>query len=151
VVKQYDDDAEIIGLAGEIRQAFSNLLTNALDAMPSGGTLSLRIHKSHEWNGAHASGVRIVIADSGSGISPEHKHSLFQPFFTTKADVGTGLGLWITRGIIEKHGGFIRARSRTGQNHGTTFSMFLPGEGKQRKEQTPRSLVESELVAGIRP
>jgi len=149
VVKQYDDDAEIVALAGEIRQAFSNLLTNALDAMPSAGTLSLRIHKSHKWDNAHAPGVRIVIADSGSGISPEHKQNLFQPFFTTKADVGTGLGLWITRGIIEKHGGSIRARSRTGQKHGTTFSMFLPGVPKHSREQAQLGTQpEHELVAG---
>ncbi|HZQ20052.1 MAG TPA: PAS domain S-box protein [Terriglobales bacterium] len=149
LIKQYDNDADIVALAGEIRQAFSNLLTNALDAMPSGGTLSLRVHKAHEWNNAHVLGVRITIADSGSGISPQHKHSLFQPFFTTKADVGTGLGLWITRGIIEKHGGFIRVKSRVGENHGTTFSIFLPCEAKNSQQQSQSgTVVENELVPG---
>jgi signal transduction histidine kinase len=147
VIRQYED-AEVVALAGEIRQAFSNLLTNALDAMPSGGTLWLKVYKSREWKNAQALGVRIVIADSGTGISVEHKQNLFQPFFTTKADVGTGLGLWITRGIIEKHGGFIRAKSSTGEKHGTAFSIFLPCNTQQGKKQSqPRTLAD-ELVAG---
>jgi signal transduction histidine kinase len=149
VIKQYDNDTDIVALAGEIRQAFSNLLTNALDGMPSGGTLSLRVHKAHEWNNAHVRGVKITIADSGSGISPQHKQNLFQPFFTTKADVGTGLGLWITRGIIEKHGGFIRVKSRIGENHGTTFSIFLPFEAKHSAQQSQSEAVaKNELVTG---
>lgn len=129
VFRQYDKEVEITALAGEIRQAFSNLITNAIDAMPGGGTLVLRISKSHEWSGSHLRGVRITFLDTGSGIQPKHKKNIFQPFFTTKADVGTGLGLWITRGIIEKHRGAIRMKSRTRpDSHGTAFSVFLPAE-----------------------
>ncbi|MGB9121036.1 MAG: PAS domain S-box protein [Candidatus Angelobacter sp.] len=129
VTKQYDKDAEITALAGEIRQALSNLVTNAIDAMPDGGTLVLRVAKSHEWIGAQHPGVRVTILDTGSGIEAKHKKNIFQPFFTTKSDVGTGLGLWITRGIIEKHRGAIRMKSRAGQHdHGTAFSIFLPME-----------------------
>jgi PAS domain S-box-containing protein len=129
VIKQYDKDAEITALAGEIRQALSNLVTNAIDAMPDGGTLVLRVAKSHEWIGAQHPGVRVTILDTGSGIEAKHKKNIFQPFFTTKSDVGTGLGLWITRGIIEKHRGAIRMKSRAGQHdHGTAFSIFLPME-----------------------
>lgn len=129
LVKQYDKDVEITALAGEIRQAFSNLVTNAIDAMPDGGTLILRVAKSHEWSGAQHHGVRVTMLDTGSGIQARHKKNIFQPFFTTKSDVGTGLGLWITRGIIEKHGGAIRMKSRTGKaSHGTAFSIFLPTE-----------------------
>ena len=105
VLRQYDNDVEITALAGEIRQAFSNLITNAIDAMPDGGKLILRVSKSHEWSGSHLHGVRITILDTGSGIEPKHRKKIFQPFFTTKTDVGTGLGLWITRGIFEKHRG----------------------------------------------
>jgi PAS domain S-box-containing protein len=150
VVKQYDDGAEICALAGEIRQALSNLLTNALDAMPSGGTLALRVRKTHAWTNPYVRGVRIAIADSGSGIPREHRQNLFQPFFTTKADVGTGLGLWISRGIIEKHGGLIHVRSQTGENHGTTVSIFLPFEGKPQEEQSQSTLseTEKELLVG---
>ncbi len=129
LIKQYDKDAEITALAGEIRQAFSNLVTNAIDAMPDGGTLVLRVAKSHEWSGAQHPGVRVTILDTGSGIEAKHKKNIFQPFFTTKSDVGTGLGLWITRGIVEKHRGAIRMKSRAGQHgRGTAFSIFLPME-----------------------
>jgi PAS domain S-box-containing protein len=129
VVKQYDNRVEITALAGEIRQAFSNLITNAMDAMPEGGTLALRVAKSHDWSNSHVHGVRITILDTGSGIEPRHRKNIFQPFFTTKTDVGTGLGLWITCGILEKHRGSIRMKSRTGQSgHGTAFSIFLPTE-----------------------
>lgn len=129
VVKQYDNDLEITALAGELRQAFSNLITNPLDAMPNGGKLILRVSKTHQWNRSHLDGVRLTILDTGSGIEPKHRKNIFQPFFTTKKDVGTGLGLWITRSIVEKHRGTIRMKSRTGQdNHGTAFSIFLPTE-----------------------
>jgi PAS domain S-box-containing protein len=129
VIKQYDKDLEITALAGEIRQAFSNLITNSIDAMPDGGKLVLRVSKSHAWSGSRLHGVRITVLDTGSGIEPRHRKSIFQPFFTTKADVGTGLGLWITRGIVEKHRGSIQMKSRTGeQSHGTAFSIFLPRE-----------------------
>lgn len=129
VIRQYDKDVEITALAGEIRQAFSNLVTNAIDAMPDGGKLVLRISKSHEWSGAQHHGVRVTMLDTGSGIEAKHKKNIFQPFFTTKSDVGTGLGLWITRGIVEKHRGSIRMKSRAGRHaHGTAFSIFLPTE-----------------------
>jgi signal transduction histidine kinase len=129
ILKQYDKEVEITALAGEIRQAFSNLITNAIDAMPAGGTLVLKVAKTHEWSGSQHHGVLVTILDTGSGIEAKHKKNVFQPFFTTKTDVGTGLGLWITRGIVEKHQGTIRMKSRTGQDrHGTAFSIFLPAE-----------------------
>ena len=127
VQKRYEEELEITALAGEIRQAFSNLISNAIDAMPSGGSLVIRVAKSRRWDRPAAEGVRISVMDTGSGIAPQHKARLFQPFFTTKADVGTGLGLWITRGIVERHSGTIHVKSRTGAHeHGTVFSMFLP-------------------------
>jgi len=142
VVKQYDGNIEITALVGELRQAFSNLLGNAIDAMPDGGTLVIRARQTHAWNRAHRSGVRITILDTGSGIESRHRKNLFQPFFTTKEDIGTGLGLWITRSIVEKHGGTIRLKSRTGANdHGTAFSVFLPLDGKSENLK-PLSLAE---------
>ena len=127
VLKQYETRMEITSLAGEIRQAFSNLITNAIDAMPSGGSLVLRVSRSHEWSSSHVQGVRVTIVDNGCGISEQHRKNLFQPFFTTKKDVGTGLGLWITRSIVEKNGGAIRLKTSTGLvKHGTAFSIFLP-------------------------
>lgn len=137
LVKQYDKDAEITALSGEIRQALSNLVTNAIDAMPSGGSLVIRVSKSRKWDSLRLPGVRITIYDTGSGIPSRHLRNLFQPFFTTKPDVGTGLGLWITRNIIEKHGGTIRLKTRTGTTgHGTAFSIFLPLAGKDSGQES---------------
>jgi PAS domain S-box-containing protein len=131
IVKQFDCDVEVMAFAGEIRQAISNLLTNSMDAMPSGGTLTIRIRRTCGRNNSNAPGVTITVADTGAGIPPEIRQNLFQPFFTTKADVGTGLGLWITRGIIDKHDGHMHMRSRNGvEKHGTATSIFLPSDGK---------------------
>jgi PAS domain S-box-containing protein len=142
VVKQYDGSIEIKALVGELRQAFSNLIGNSIDAMPAGGTLVIRATQTHAWNGADRPGVRITILDTGSGIAPQHRKNLFQPFFTTKEDVGTGLGLWITRSIVEKHGGTILVKSRaTPDDHGTAFSIFLPLDGKPDNAK-PASLAE---------
>jgi signal transduction histidine kinase len=105
---------------GELLQVISNLIANALDALPSDGTLSVRLRKGK----GH---VRILIADTGSGIPPEHAKSIFQPFFTTKGERGTGLGLSLSKKIVERHGGQISLRSsvRTGKS-GTTFRISLP-------------------------
>jgi PAS domain S-box-containing protein len=148
VLKQYEKDLEITALAGEIRQAFSNLITNAIDAMPNGGALVLRITKSHEWSGPQHCGVRVTLLDTGSGIEARHRKKIFQPFFTTKADVGTGLGLWITRGIVEKHRGTIRMKSRTGQtSHGTAFSIFLPAEFAAGYSQSSSTADETSAIS----
>ena len=149
-VRDYDKGAELEALPGEIRQAFSNLLSNAMDAMPAGGALKIRVRASQQWSKSQRRGIRITIADSGSGISLEHKRNLFQPFFTTKADIGTGLGLWITRGIVEKHGGAIQVKSSTGRNHGTTFSIFLPLSGKQAAQPTGmNAAAEGQMLTGV--
>jgi PAS domain S-box-containing protein len=153
IVKQIDRDAEVTAFAGEIRQAISNLLTNSMDAMPKGGSLTIRIRKTHDWNTPHAPGVRITIADTGGGIAPIHRRNLFQPFFTTKPDVGTGLGLWITRGIVDKHGGLMHLKSRTeAGKSGTAFSILIPCNGIQVVESHPlpdasRGKVSTEMVA----
>jgi len=127
VTKRFRDHATIRGFAGELTQVFSNLVVNAIDAMPEGGCLSLHIARSHEWSGAHRGGVRVSIADDGSGIEPQHMVHIFEPFFTTKKDVGTGLGLWLSHNIVLKHGGSIRVRSSEHPgSSGTVFSIFLP-------------------------
>jgi PAS domain S-box-containing protein len=150
--KKYDKDLEITALAGEIRQAFSNVITNAIDAMPEGGTLALRATKSHDWSNSQHHGVRITFLDTGSGIEAKHRKNIFQPFFTTKTDVGTGLGLWITRGILEKHRGSIRMKSRTRQNdHGTTFSIFLPSEYEAGLDASPAQSSRNNLVSAGEP
>ncbi|HEX4605352.1 MAG TPA: PAS domain-containing protein [Candidatus Angelobacter sp.] len=127
VQREFDQTVEVSGLSGEIRQVISNLVANAIDAMPEGGTLRLRVRRGREFSNSNQTGGRIVIADTGSGIPREQRKKLFEPFYTTKLDVGTGLGLWVSREIIKKHGGAISLRSSVGPRcHGTVFSVFLP-------------------------
>jgi PAS domain S-box-containing protein len=106
-------------LEGEIRQVISNIIANAIDAMRHGGRIFLRAHSA-----TGTPGVRITIADNGHGMSPEVQARIFQPFFTTREMAGTGLGLWISKDIIDSHGGRLKVRSRI--HHGTVFSIFLP-------------------------
>lgn len=115
----------IRGLQGEIRQVFSNLIVNAIDAIAHtsrGGQIKVR--------GRHlrgpSRGVSILVCDEGSGIPPHARARVFSPFFTTKPTIGTGLGLWVTRGFVEKQGGSIRFRSCTELRSGTVFRVVLP-------------------------
>ncbi|MGB8132061.1 MAG: ATP-binding protein [Candidatus Angelobacter sp.] len=125
--REYDKTVQIMGLPGEIRQVVSNLVANAIDALPAKGALRIRVHHARELTNSHRAGGKIVIADTGSGISPTHRKKLFEPFYTTKEDVGTGLGLWVSREIVQKHGGNILLRSCVAPGHtGTVFSIFLP-------------------------
>jgi signal transduction histidine kinase len=113
-----DTFAEIY--SGEILQVVSNLLANALDALPEGGTISLRLRK----RGSH---VQLLVADNGQGMKPEHVARLFEPFFTTKESRGTGLGLALSKKIVERHAGTITARSSAlPRRNGTTFRISLP-------------------------
>ena len=134
IERKYEARAEITGFPGELRQLFSNLIINAIDAMGDGGRLFVRVSHSHQWTDNHRPGVRVTIADSGAGIRPADLAHIFEPFYTTKTDAGTGLGLWLSYGIVQKHGGSIRVRSRTIPGHsGTTFSLFLPAEIERPK------------------
>ncbi|HEX3095350.1 MAG TPA: ATP-binding protein [Candidatus Angelobacter sp.] len=109
--------------ADQIRQVLSNLVINARDAMPNGGKLRIRSRHIPGYDDLHG-WVRILIADTGSGIPPEMIRSIFEPFVTTKGERGTGLGLWIVKGIIQNHAGKLSVKSRVGQ--GTTFKIDLP-------------------------
>jgi PAS domain S-box-containing protein len=140
-------DREVLGAAGELRQVLSNLLANGLDACSRGDKIRLEANSATDPRNAARQGVRITIADSGFGIAPEHLNSIFEPFFTTKKDTGTGLGLWVSRELVEKHGGSLRVRSRTTTPRcGTVFSIFLPDQGGQHASaelnghQTPSNL-----------
>ena len=113
----------ISGLAGEMRQVLSNLLANAIDASTEAGHIRIRARHAYDWKTGQ-NGIRITVADTGCGMAPDVRKRLFTPFFTTKADVGTGLGLWVTKGMVEKAKGRIRVRSREGR--GTVFSMMFP-------------------------
>ena len=126
LVKQVRFNGPIQARPGELRQAFSNLVANAIDAVSEGGDLVLRVGRGRDW-GSGIPGVTVTVADSGPGIDPQHRKRIFEPFFTTKSDTGTGLGLWLTREIVLRHSGRIRYRSssRPGGS-GTTITIFLP-------------------------
>ena len=113
--------------ASDLRQVMANLMGNALDAVRGrGGAVKVRVRDAYSIDGV--AGVRITLADTGSGMSPETVARLFEPFFSTKGAQGTGLGLWVSREIVAKHSGRIRVRSSVhAERRGTTFSIFLPG------------------------
>jgi PAS domain S-box-containing protein len=139
VTRRYRNQLQINGYSGELRQLLANLLVNAVDAMAEKGSLQVRVATSHDWSSDRV-GVRITVADNGSGIPREDLRHIFEPFYTTKLETGTGLGLWVSRGIVEKHGGTIRVRSRTsGISTGTVFLIFLPLR-TQISQDSPRLL-----------
>jgi PAS domain S-box-containing protein len=128
LIRQYPDHLPLFCFAGELRQLFANLIGNALDAMtPGGGRLTVRARAATR---AGVPGVRVSVADTGSGIAPESRSHIFEPFFTTKEATGTGLGLWVSEQIVRKHNGAIRIHSRTtGATTGTVFCVFFPAAG----------------------
>jgi PAS domain S-box-containing protein len=142
VSKRIEANVSVTGFPGELRQVLLNLVANAIEATAERGKLSIRIFRSVQWS-IGVPGVRIVIADNGYGISSEYRSKLFQPLFTTKGEQGTGLGLWVSAGIVRKHHGEIRLHSSTrfGRS-GTCFSIFLPLELPQPEDQ--------ELAKGVR-
>jgi PAS domain S-box-containing protein len=125
-------DPEVYAVVDEIRQLITNLLSNSIDAVTRGGQIRLRVSPATEWNRNGRSGVRLTVADSGSGIPKAVRSELFEPFFTTKKEVGTGLGLWLSKGIVERHHGSIRVKSRSEPGNGwTVFSVFLPSSAQR--------------------
>ena len=117
------------GFPAELRQVFTNLITNAAEAAGQGGAVAVRITPQTAdaaSSPALEDGAIVEITDNGPGIPPQDRDRLFQPFFTTKGERGTGLGLWVSQGIIRKHAGSIDLASRTdGPAHGTTARVFL--------------------------
>ena len=130
VTRRYQlDGGTIKAQAGEIRQVFSTLLLNAMEAVDSGGTINVRARKSNHWQNPAIQGVRVTISDDGVGISATNISRIFEPFFTTKGENGTGLGLWVASGIVDRSGGSILTRSSVHPSrHGTCFSIFLPAK-----------------------
>lgn len=118
---------------GEVRQVLANLIANALDAMSSDPrTLFIRTREGTNWPTGQR-GVVFTIADTGDGIAHENIKRLFEPFFSTKGTTGTGLGLWVSKEIIERHRGAIRLRSsQSGERHGSVFTIFLPFSAAER-------------------
>lgn len=123
---EYQPVESLLCYQGELRQVIVNLFSNALDSMTSNGRLRVRIRPAtNPLDGAK--GVRLTIADNGSGMSTKTMSQIFEPFYTTKGSTGTGLGLWVTQQIVARHKGKIYLRSsQSASRHGTVFSLFFP-------------------------
>ncbi len=120
-------EAEVSCMPNEAQQVFANLISNAIDAMPAGGRLAIRLQPSRDWADRTTGGMRITFGDAGVGMDRATLRHVFEPFFTTKTDTGTGLGMWVVAQLVERHHGHIRVWStqRPGRS-GTVFSVFLP-------------------------
>jgi PAS domain S-box-containing protein len=150
VEKRYRSKGMVLGFPVELKQVFLNLIGNAMQAMPDGGKLRLHVFACSRRDDRRA-GTWVSVCDTGVGIDAEHARHLFEPFFTTKSAKGTGLGLWISKGIIQKYGGSISFRSlrRSGRNI-TCFQIFLPHAGLGAPEginASPESLKLAETAA----
>jgi PAS domain S-box-containing protein len=129
VERRYEDDPAVECPSGDLRQVLANLIANALEAMSRGGCLVIRTRWSRDWRARTERGLRITIADTGEGMTPEVRRRIYEPFFTTKDGAGTGLGLWVTSQIVERLHGDLRAwSSRIENKSATVFSLFLPFE-----------------------
>jgi len=116
-------DATIEAFPSELRQVFTNVLKNAVEATDEGGEIRIYSEKAYE---SGKDGVLVRIMDNGTGIPEQLQSKLFTPFSSTKEESGTGLGLWVSRSIVERHGGSIRLGNIAGNGRGTTVSVFLP-------------------------
>ena len=134
IQRDYRDSASVLCFGSELRQVFANLIGNSFDALKPGGRLVLRSRDQvHPRTGER--GVRVTVADNGTGMDEAIRSRLFEPFFTTKGEKGTGLGLWVSREILRKHRSSVRIRSRKApQKGGTTFSIWLPAEACSERE-----------------
>jgi len=138
--KQYRNGAVIQGFPVELKQVFLNLIGNSIQAMPEGGRLRVTVEEGTE-ESTRRQGIRVSISDTGTGIDPRYTKRIFEPFFTTKDTKGTGLGLWISRGIIQKYEGTIQFRSlRLSTGNVTCFSVFIPGLTSPRSVELSASL-----------
>ncbi|MBV8114077.1 MAG: CHASE3 domain-containing protein [Silvibacterium sp.] len=126
VERQFTEAAIVEGFPAELRQVFTNVLLNAIEAAGKGGRIRIRIEPVAAQE-LRSAGVVVEVWDSGPGVSEVARLKLFQPFFTTKGEHGTGLGLWVSSGIMQKHGGYIRiSNSMDGDLRGACVSLYLP-------------------------
>ena len=133
VISKYKSTKRVLCFDNDIRQVLNNLIANAVDAMRQGGQLFLCTRDATDWKTGR-SGVRITVADTGHGMSAEVRKRIFEPFYTTKEVNGTGLGLWISRGIVSRHHGILALKSSEKPGwSGTVFTLFLPDESNLSK------------------
>ncbi len=121
---EFNDLQKVVVSKGELLQVFSNIVANAIEAMPKGGLLTISVRKLMRASG---DGVQITMRDTGIGIKKEHLERVFEPFFTAKGSLGTGIGLWVAKQLIEKRAGQISIASSTeAGSSGTTVTIFIP-------------------------
>lgn len=142
VVRGFREVPNITVFEGEVRQVLANLIGNAIDAMAAqnSGKLFVRTAPGREWFTGR-NGIAITIADTGSGMDEKTARRIFEPFFSTKNETGTGLGLWVSLEILEKHQAAVRVRTR--QHHGTVFRIFLPFRAEATQSSQPPLLQAS--------
>jgi PAS domain S-box-containing protein len=133
VTLEAQDAPELLCFAGELRQVFVNLIGNAVESIKNGGRIVIRVRPGTSWQTGDR-GVRITIADTGSGMTLETRKHMYDAFYTTKGSGGSGLGLWVTARIVRKHRGLIYVRSRRGaQGGGSAFILVFPYAGAEGK------------------
>jgi len=137
VERRYEITGEVTIYPSELRQVFTNLITNAIDAIGQKGRISLAIERAPDDQ------IVVKVHDTGCGIPQEHLKTIFEPFFSTKGEQGTGIGLWVVKGIVEKLGGKIELETSTAGETGTTFSIFFPATKRERvteEQASPEAL-----------
>jgi PAS domain S-box-containing protein len=133
VEQSFTHPLQVWGYPGELRQVFTNLIANAGEAAGQHGHVRIQVRPASPQDGR--SGTIVEITDSGRGIAPHVEKKLFQPFMTTKGERGTGLGLWVSLGIVQKHGGTVRIFNSTeGDLRGAVVRVYLPEKSSQVKE-----------------
>lgn len=129
--REYKSKKEVRGYPSELRQVFTNLILNASDSVPEGGQICIRVTDAAALKGTPER-IRVSVFDNGHGIPPNVLHNLFRPFFTTKRSGGNGLGLWVSLGIVEKHGGIIKIKTSVEPGRsGAVFAVLLPAIAQQ--------------------
>jgi PAS domain S-box-containing protein len=143
---RFNDLQKIMVSRGEMLQVFSNVIANAIDAMPNGGTLNISVRKLMSSNG---DGIQVVVRDGGMGIKQGDLERVFEPFFTTKGDRGTGIGLWVAKQLVERRGGRISIASSAEEGKsGTSITIFIPlAEPTSRLDPDPESERLSKRIA----
>jgi PAS domain S-box-containing protein len=141
IKREFVKPARVYAVSGELGQVVANLISNAIDAVAKGGAISIA---SRTAGSGEDSTVEIVIADDGHGIAPENLDRVFEPFFTTKEGTGTGLGLWVAKEIVERHGGTITVSSQSMESpsRGATFTITMPTATAARPSRTASDSID---------
>ncbi|HMC32001.1 MAG TPA: ATP-binding protein [Candidatus Angelobacter sp.] len=148
VHKEFAEVGPLAAFPSELRQVFSNLVLNAIEASSVAGNIYIRVRQVHSVDGR--AGIRVTVADNGCGIPRENMSRIFEPFFSTKDSKGTGLGLWVSQGIVQKHQGRLHMRSSTKQeHHGTCCTVFLPFAETETDTQEEFTSLPSQPIPAI--